>query len=83
MHRTAILLLGGLIWLLVFGIPQKLRPRRGVESHAGVGDRTAPTIARDDKHHLAWPMVCIAGNGDLVCSYSVADVHGGGRFPRQ
>ena len=23
-------------------------------------------------------MVCIAANGDLVCSYSVADIHGGG-----
>ncbi|MBN2293106.1 MAG: exo-alpha-sialidase [Pirellulales bacterium] len=40
------------------------------------------TIARDDKHHLAWPMVCIAANGDLVCSYAVGDEHGGGKVPQ-
>ena len=40
------------------------------------------TIARDDTHHLGWPMVCIAANGDLVCSYGVADVHGGGEVPQ-
>ena len=40
------------------------------------------TISRDDQHHEGWPTVCFAANGDLVCSYSVADVHGGGAVPR-
>ena len=40
------------------------------------------TIARDDKHHLGWPMVCLAANGDLVCSYAVGDTHGGGAVPQ-
>jgi hypothetical protein len=40
------------------------------------------TIARDDDHHLGWPTVCMAADGSLVCSYSVADVHGGGAVPQ-
>lgn len=40
------------------------------------------TISRDDQHHEGWPTVCFAANGDLVCSYSVADVHGGGKVPQ-
>ena len=39
-------------------------------------------ISRDDQHHEGWPTVCLAANDDLVCSYSVADVHGGGTVPR-
>jgi len=40
------------------------------------------TISRDDEHHEGWPTICIAANGDLVCSYAVADVHGGGKTPQ-
>ena len=39
------------------------------------------TVSRDDRYHEAWPTVCIAANGDLVCSYSEGDVHGGGAVP--
>ncbi len=39
------------------------------------------TISRDDRYHEAWPNICIAANGNLVCSYSEADVHGGGAVP--
>ena len=30
------------------------------------------TVSRDDRYHEAWPSVCIAGNGNLVCSYAEA-----------
>ena len=40
------------------------------------------TVSRDDTHHEAWPSICIASNGDLVCSYAEADVHGGGAEPK-
>ncbi|NOX54432.1 MAG: exo-alpha-sialidase [Planctomycetes bacterium] len=40
------------------------------------------TVSRDDTHHQGWPSVCIASNGDLVCSYAEADTHGGGSRPR-
>ena len=39
------------------------------------------TISRDERYHEAWPNICIAPNGDLVCSYAEADVHGGGAVP--
>lgn len=39
------------------------------------------TVSRDDRYHEAWPNVCIAPNGDLVCAYSEGDVHGGGCVP--
>ena len=39
------------------------------------------TVSRDDRYHEAWPSVCIAGNGTLVCSYAEADRHGGGAVP--
>ena len=39
------------------------------------------TVSRDDRYHEAWPSVCIAGNGNLVCSYAEADRHGGGAVP--
>ena len=39
------------------------------------------TISRDDRYHEAWPSICIAADGHLVCSYSEADRHGGGALP--
>ena len=39
------------------------------------------TVSRDDRYHEAWPSVCIAANGTLVCSYAEADRHGGGAVP--
>ena len=36
------------------------------------------TISRDDQYHEGWPMVCFDANGNLVCSYSMSDHHGGG-----
>ena len=39
------------------------------------------TVSRDDRYHEAWPTVCTAANGDLICSYSEGDVHGGGAVP--
>ena len=38
-------------------------------------------VSRDDRYHEAWPSVCTAANGDLVCSYAEADQHGGGAAP--
>ena len=46
------------------------------------GDIQQFTVSRDDTHHEAWPYLCVASNGDLVCSYAEADVHGGGALPR-
>jgi len=46
------------------------------------GDIQQFTISRDDTHHEGWPYLCIASNGDLVCSYAEADTHGGGALPR-
>ncbi len=40
------------------------------------------TVSRDDTYHQGWPSLCIASNGDLVCSYAEADTHGGGARPR-
>jgi len=51
-------------------------------SAAADGDIQQFTVSRDDTHHEAWPSLCIASNGDLVCSYAEADVHGGGGLPR-
>ncbi len=39
------------------------------------------TVSRDDRYHEAWPSICAAGNGDLVCCYAEADRHGGGAVP--
>jgi len=39
------------------------------------------TISRDDRYHEAWPSICMAANGNLVCSYAEADRHGGGALP--
>lgn len=46
------------------------------------GDIRQFTVSRDDTHHEAWPYLCIASNGDLLCSYAEADAHGGGALPR-
>jgi len=81
MNRTATLLMGGLISLWASSIPQSCAHAEELKVTPGLVIERC-TVARDDKHHLAWPMVCIAANGDLVCSYSVADVHGGGAVPQ-
>ena len=39
------------------------------------------TVSRDDRYHEAWPGICMAANGDLVCCYAEADRHGGGAVP--
>lgn len=39
------------------------------------------TVSRDDRYHEAWPGICIAANGTLVCCYAEADRHGGGAVP--
>lgn len=39
------------------------------------------TVSRDDRYHEAWPGICIAANGALVCCYAEADRHGGGAVP--
>ena len=39
------------------------------------------TVSRDDRYHEAWPSICLAGNGNLVCCYAEADRHGGGAVP--
>jgi len=44
--------------------------------------KQAFTVSRDDTHHEAWPYLCFASNGELICSYAEADMHGGGAMPR-
>ena len=39
------------------------------------------TISRDDRYHEAWPSLCVAPDGAMVCAYAEADVHGGGAVP--
>ena len=39
------------------------------------------TVSRDDRYHEAWPSICLAANGTLVCCYAEADRHGGGAVP--
>ena len=39
------------------------------------------TVSRDDRYHEAWPGICRAADGQLVCAYAEADVHGGGAVP--
>ena len=39
------------------------------------------TVSRDDRYHEAWPSICTAADGNLVCCYSEADRHGGGALP--
>ena len=39
------------------------------------------TVSRDDRYHEAWPSICVAADGNLVCSYAEADRHGGGAVP--
>lgn len=39
------------------------------------------TVSRDDRYHEAWPGICMAANGALVCCYAEADRHGGGAVP--
>ena len=39
------------------------------------------TISRDDRYHEAWPSICRAADGNLICAYAEADVHGGGAVP--
>ena len=78
---TKTMLFGGLIPFVAFCIPRSCADAAAPTVTPGLVMERC-TIARDDKHHLGWPMVCIAANGDLVCSYSVADVHGGGEVPQ-
>ena len=81
MRRTVALLFGVLSALLPFSNTWSISFAEEMVITPGlVAERV--TIARDDKHHLAWPMICIAPNGDLVCSYAVGDVHGGGAVPQ-
>ena len=81
MGKAPVLLFVGLIAVLIFSSGSRYAHAEEAQVTPGlVMERY--TIARDDKHHLGWPMVCIAANGDLVCSYSVADVHGGGDVPQ-
>ena len=39
------------------------------------------TVSRDDRYHEAWPSICRTAQGDLICAYAEADVHGGGAVP--
>ena len=39
------------------------------------------TVSRDDRYHEAWPSICVAADGNLVCCYAEADRHGGGAVP--
>ena len=39
------------------------------------------TVSRDDRYHEAWPSICMAADGTLVCCYAEADRHGGGAVP--
>ena len=39
------------------------------------------TVSRDDRYHEAWPGICRAADGNLICAYAEADVHGGGAVP--
>ena len=39
------------------------------------------TISRDDRYHEAWPSTCRTAEGELICAYAEADVHGGGAVP--
>ncbi len=63
-----------LLGLLVSAVPSA--------SAAAEGPIQQFTVSRDDTHHQAWPSLCIAANGDLVCSYAEADTHGGGARAR-